>query len=381
VADVGFPATRNMTDEPFIISADSHVTEPADLWCQRLDRSFRHRAPRVVRDYGTDRYLFVAPGISSFPIATGFGAGKQGRELKRHLHRGYEAARPGGWDPVERVKDQNADGVAGEVLYPTHGMKLFALPDAALQKACFHVYNDWILEFASAFPGRLAALSLISLYDVSEGVRELERVARMGARGVLVWSSSPDTVQPLGSHTYDPFWAAAASLGLPVSLHCIASGQPEVRSWSPYVQYLEVIQEVQRSLAEIVCGGVLERFPNLIVVSAENDCGWFPHFLFRLDHAHEKFGKFAASPLPLRPSEYVRRQIYATFQEDSTVLSMLDDDHATEKYMWASDYPHVDSTWPNSRIIIEQTLRRLPEAARKNVIGRNAARLYFSRLL
>jgi predicted TIM-barrel fold metal-dependent hydrolase len=377
VADVGLAATVMITGEPFIISADSHVTEPADLWCQRLDRTFRDRAPRVVRDYGTDRYLLVAPGISPFPIATGFGAGKHGRDLKQHLHRGYEAARAGGWDPVERVKDQDADGVGCEVLYPTHGMKLFALADAELQRACFRVYNDWIVGFVAAFPKRLVPLALISLYDVPEGVREVERVARMGAAGVLVWGSPPETVPPYGSRTYDPVWAAAASLGLPVSLHCITSGRPEVRSRSAYVQYLDVVHDVQRSLAEIVCGGVLERFPELIVVSAENDCGWFPHFLFRLDHAHEKFGRFAACPLPLRPSEYFRRQVYATFQEDSTV-STLHDDLAAERYMWASDYPHADSTWPNSRRIIAQTLGKLPDAALKKMIGGNAARLYLS---
>lgn len=127
-----------------------------------------------------------------------------------------------------------------------------------------------------------------------------------------------------GSRSYDPFWEVALSLELAVSLHCITSGQPKVRSRSPYVQYLDVIYDAQRSLAEIVCGGVLERFPTLIVVSAENDCGWFPHFLFRLDHAHEKFGRFAPYPLPMRPSDYVRRQVYATFQKDSTVPSVCD---------------------------------------------------------
>jgi predicted TIM-barrel fold metal-dependent hydrolase len=364
-----------MMGQPFIISADSHVTEPADLWCQRLDRAFRDRAPRVVRDYGRDRYLFVAPGISPFAIATGFGAGKQGRDLKQHLHRGYEAARPGGWDPVERIKDQDADGVACEVLYPTHGMKLFALPDAELQRACFRVYNDWIVEFAAADPARLVPLALVSLYQIADSVQEVERAARLGAGGLLVWGSPPETAPPFGSPSYDPFWEAATSAGLPVSLHCITSGQPQVRSRSAYVQYLDVIHDVQRSLAEIVCGGVLQRFPGLTLVSAENDCGWFPHFFFRLDHAHEKFGKHAAYPLANRPSEYFRRQVYATFQEDSTVPSVCDD-FAAERYMWASDYPHADSTWPESRRIIEQTLGELPEAVLRKLIGGNAARLY-----
>ncbi len=366
-----------MTTAPFIVSADSHVTEPADLWLHRLDRKYRDRAPRVVRDYGRDRYVFVAPGISPFAIATGFGAGKQGRDLKQHLRRGYEAALAGGWDPVERLKDQDADGVACEVLYPTHGMKLFALPDADLQRACFGVYNDWILEFASSSRSRLVPLAAISLHDVAESVREVERAARLGAGGLLVWGAPPETLPTFGSRIYDAFWSAATSSRLPISLHCITSGQPHVYSKSSYVQYLDVIHDVQRSLAEIVCGGVLERFPSLTIVSAENDCGWFPHFLFRLDHAHEKFGRFATCPLQLRPSEYVQRQVYATFQEDSTV-PLLCDGFAAERFMWASDYPHADSTWPDSRRVIGQTLGELPGAVVAKLAGENAARLYLN---
>ena len=373
VVHVELPA---IMEDTLIISADSHVTEPADLWCRRLDRGLRDRAPRVMRDYRADRFFFVAPGISPFPIATGFGAGKHGFELKQHLRRGYEAARAGGWDPVERVKDQDADGVACEVLYPTHGMKLFALPDPDLKRACFRVYNDWIIEFGATCPQRLIPLALISLDDVTQGVREIERVAAMGAAGVLIAGAPPEHMPTYGDPLYDRFWEAASTLGLPVSMHCITSAQPKVRSKSSYVQYLDVIYDVQRSLAEIVSGGVLERFPNLTVVSAENDCGWIPHFLFRLDHAHAKFGRFASRPLSMLPSEYFRRQVFATFQEDKTVAQLCDD-YDGERFMWASDYPHADSTWPDSRAAIQQTLGKLSAQVVARIVGGNVARLYF----
>lgn len=358
-----------------VISSDSHVTEPADLWTTRLDRRFRDLAPRVVRDFARDRYLFIAPGVSPFAIASGFGAGKRGHDLKEHLKRGYEAARPGGWDPAERLKDQDRDGLSCEVLYPTHSMKLFALQDADLQRACFQVYNDWILEFASHRRSRLIPLALISMFNVAESVREVERVARLGASGLVIWGAPQEGLPAYGSRDYDPFWAAASASGLPVSLHCITSGSPRVRTSSAYVQYLDVIYDVQRSLAEIVCGGVPARFPQLNIVSAENDCGWFPHFLMRLDHAHEKFGKFAVAPLPLAPSAYVGRQVYATFQEDSTV-PLICDEFAATHFMWASDYPHADSTWPDSRNAIEHTLGTLDRALVAKLVGANAARLY-----
>src|SRR5579872_4672419 len=137
-----------------VISADSHVMEPAGLWTERLDRKFQDQAPKVAQQEDGS-YRFVAPGIHPFPVAAGFGVGKSGAELKEHLKKGYEAARPSGWDPAERLKDQDVDGVSAEVIYTTLGMSLFGLDDAELQQACFRAYNDWVNEYASYNKKRL----------------------------------------------------------------------------------------------------------------------------------------------------------------------------------------------------------------------------------
>ena len=362
---------------PFIVSADSHMTEPADLWVERLDRPWRAAAPRVVRDFHRDAYLFVAPGIVPFAVAAGFGAGKSGAELKKHQNRGYEAARPGGWDPAERLKDQDLDGVHAEVLYPTHGMRLFSLPDAALQRACFRVYNRWIAEFADHAPNRFHALALISLNDVVESIQELERSKNLGLKGAMIWGSTPDGMPSFATSAYDPFWRAAQELEMPVSLHVIAGGAPHIPMVheSHFARYMNVIHEVQGSLIDIVCSGVLERFPRLRIVSAENDVGWFPHFLFRLDHAYEKFGRLLAGPLPLPPSDYVRRQVYATFQDDPVGPRMYEL-FGEYNYMWASDYPHADSTWPYSAQAIERAFDRLPRQVAERMTADNACTLY-----
>ena len=99
-----------------LISADSHVMEPGNFWLERLDKKFREDAPRVVPRADGQGYLFTGPGISPFPVAGGFAAGRSGDDLKEHLKHGYEAARPSGWDPAERIKDQDVDGVEAEVL-------------------------------------------------------------------------------------------------------------------------------------------------------------------------------------------------------------------------------------------------------------------------
>ena len=156
-----------------VISADSHMTEPGDLWVERLDRKYRDHAPRVVKSEKPNgaAYLFVGPGIHPLTVAGVFAAGRSGNELREHMKRGYEAARPSGWDPVERLKDQDLDGVAAEVLYSSLGIALLSMKDVELQQACLRVYNNWLVEFCAHDPRRLVGIGLYTLNalpDVSE---------------------------------------------------------------------------------------------------------------------------------------------------------------------------------------------------------------------
>ncbi len=368
-----------------VISADSHMMEPAQLWTDRLDRRFSDRAPHVVKtDHG---YLFTAPGVHPFPVAGGFGLGRSGKELGDHFRtHGYEAARPSGWDPVERLKDQDIDGVEAEVLYTTLGMSLFGLADAELQQACFSVYNDWLAEFCAHDRRRLHGVALIPLADVGAGTKELERCARAGLKGGMIYGSAPPE-RPYLSRDYDPFWAAAQDLEMPLSLHVFTRGnrgpQPGVEGprTSEYINfsraYVRGIHEVQDSLADLIQSGVLERFPRLKIVSAENDTGWLPHFIYRLDHVFEKFGAFSnqAQPLTMKPGDYVRRQLWATFQDDP-VGPALYQVFGENNFMWASDFPHTDSTWPNSRRVIDASFQPVPEEITRKIVFDNANRLY-----
>jgi len=377
----------------YVISADSHMMEPGDLWVDRLDQKFKDRAPRVIKKEGKSNFVFVAPGVPEFPVAGGFAAGRSGKELKEFLARannnldsGYDGARPSGWDPVERIKDQDIDGVHAEVLYTTLGMTLFGLHDADLQRACFKAYNDWLSEFCAHNPKRLIGAALVSLEDIGEGANELRRVAKNGLRGAMIWGAPPRE-RPYTAREYDPFWAVAQELEMPLSLHVITGKKPpkseeerkkvrmEPRDPSFVRGYMNLIHEVQRSLTDIIFSGVLMRFPRLKIVSAENDTGWIPHYMYRLDHAFEKFGALMSEPLDMKPSEYVRRQMWATFQDDP-IGPMLFRYFGEDNFMWASDFPHTDSTWPNSLKVIEQDFEGVPEAVKRKIICDNAAKLY-----
>ena len=254
-----------------IISADSHMLEPPDLWTTRLDRKFRDQAPHV-EDNEKGSY-FVAPGLKPSPVSLGFGAGRSGQELKHHFKKGFNTAPPGGWDPVERVKDQDIDGVIAEILYTTFGMPLFNLPDPELQRACFKAYNDWLAEFCSHNPKRFFGIGLVSLEDIGEGTKELRRCAQIGLRGAQIWGAPPSD-RPYWSRVWDPLWSAAQELGMPLSLH-IGTGKREARATrnsparrgrgprGPFMtsNYMNGVHEIQRSFTDIIFGGVLERFP------------------------------------------------------------------------------------------------------------------------
>jgi predicted TIM-barrel fold metal-dependent hydrolase len=365
-----------------LISADSHVNEPGDLWVERIDKQFRDRAPRVVENPPGQRpgaYLMLE-GIAPVHLAQGMGAGKKPEELPGFFQAlTYKDGRPGGWDPAERVKDMDLDGVEADVIYTTLGFRQFWFTDAALQRACFRVYNDWLAEYCAYAPKRLAGLGLISLWDIEEGVTELQRCARAGLKGAVIWASPPED-RPYSSPLYDPFWAAAQALGMPISLHSITGMGAESRlaikqPLDRYVRSTVLCHEVQRTLVVLIFSGVLERFEHLTLVSAENEVGWLPFFLQKLDQAQEEYRYLYPAPLTLKPSEYFRRQVFATFIDDRVGVASREF-IGVENIMWSSDYPHTVSTWPHSRDVVERDFKDVPAKDKRQIVRDNAARLY-----
>ena len=365
-----------------LISADSHVTEPADLWEERLDKKFRDRAPRMVHNPENMRpgsYLLVE-GVPPIHMAQGTGAGKKPEELPQFFQEStYKDARPGGWDPTERIKDMDIDEVEAEVIYTTLGFRLFWLTDAEFQRACFRAYNDWLAEYCSYAPNRLVGLAMITLSDIDEAVKGLRRCAGIGLRGAMIWASPPDDM-PYHDSRYDPFWAAAQELGMPLSLHSITGFGPESRLMvkdpiDRYVRSTVLCHEVQRSLTTLIFGGVMERFPDLKFVSAENEVGWLGYLLQRLDQAQDEYKYLYPTKLTMKASDYFRRQFFATFIDDPMGI---DQRHSigVGNIMWSSDYPHTVSSWPNSQEVVDRHMVDVPEDEKLGIIRGNCAKLY-----
>src|SRR6266852_5797481 len=313
--------------EKTIISADSHFVEPPSIWAERIDKKFRDRAPHTVRGLnGKEGEFFVCEQINPMPVAAFFGAGVKSEDLPEHNKKGFDAAPASVWDPAARVKDQDLDGVRAEVIYTSMGMPLYGLDDVELRTACFRAYNDWAVEYCSHDPKRLLPLGLITLEDIQAGVQELQRIAKKGMRGAMIWAEAPSD-HPYSHRDYEPFWAAAQDLNMPLSLHILTGRRGtgvDFFKGDLALQVATLHHEIERSLAVFVLGGVLERFPKLTIVSAENDVAWMPYFMWRMDFARGRFGASSSIKLSLKPSEYIKRQVYATFINEPVFLDGLD---------------------------------------------------------
>ncbi len=368
-----------------MLDADSHVSEPLNLWQERLPAKYRDIAPHMETEYQgrPGAWWFIEPDREPHNVILGFGANKSLEELHELLKGfSYAGAHRGGWDPAQRVKDMDQDGVAGDVLYTTLGFRMFWIKDAGFQRACFQVYNDWLAEFSSYSPKRLKGLGLISLYDPKLAAEDLADCAKKGLAGAIVWASPPEEL-PFYSESYDPFWAAAEELSMPLSLHEFAGFRWV--DWDASAKKRTIAaginsHEVETTFSTLIMSGVLERFPGLKVVSAELNCGWLPYFLRRLDERFEArgvrvHGSAFPTQLTLRPSEYFRRQLYATFIDDAFGVAHRSD-IGVGNLLWSSDFPHSATFWPHSREKIAKDFQGVGENDKQKILSQNTAKLY-----
>jgi predicted TIM-barrel fold metal-dependent hydrolase len=330
----------DIADE-IIVSADSHIMEPDDLWLKNLPPSLKDKYPK----YPPRK----APG-----------------------------EKPGGWDPRARIKEMEVDGVAAEVLYPTLGLRLFALEDAELQEACFQISNNWLIDYCKVHPDRLVGIPMISLYNVNNAIKELERCKQEGLVGCLIWQVPPEHLSFLSDH-YDPFWEAAQDLNMPVNLHILTGfnySRFERKGLDTYRATVNTkVYDAANSLFDLVFSGVMERFPRLKFVYVENEIAWMPFHIHEWDKYFVRHSPRAPVPAMKKlPSEYCQ-QVYATFFSDPTGGRLLDW-WGSDTCMWSNDYPHAASTWPHSRKVIAEELGHLPMDVFRKVVRDNVLKLY-----
>ena len=372
-----------------IISADSHMDIgwlPPDVFTSRVKRQWADRVPRI--EETTEGRFWVADGIRLSGVEAVGSAGRPytaGRWLRadRFAETGlFEDGLRRPANPAQRLTDQDRDGVEAEVLYGLFGVTSRLLdPDlACVVERCF---NDWLAEFCQHCPDRYIGLALLPAHDAGIAAAELERGATLGLRGGVL--DVKNGYRPVWHRDWDPLWATAQALELPISFHASKKAVDpasldqlhQQSSGDALIEGATMMSLMQfegsADYFSIIFGGALDRYPDLSIVLGESGVGWIPSLLERMDWQYEN--EFQGLGLKLKPSEYWRRQMYATFQWDSVGMHLLDF-LGSDRVMYASDYPHPDGTWPDSEQVADLHMSHLDLACRRNVLHDNAARLY-----
>ena len=365
---------------PKVISSDSHVIEPEDLWTTRMPARFKDRAPHIVNMEDADRWFCDGRKVADLGVGSQVGLRFEAPEKLRNERR-YEEVRPGGYIPSEHIKDMDADGVDVGVLYPSVGFSMYrSVLDNELLTACFAAYNDWVGEFCSAYPTRLKSIALLNVDDVQVAVKELNRCANLGFIGAMI-PVFPTDEKRYYLPEYEPLWAAAQDLEVPISLHIatVRPSSPDFKEMDKTPSYLSNIEHwVRMSLGDIILGGVFERYPRLQVGSVENEVSWAPHFLNRIDHTYTQRTRLPSwhrYKEDMLPSDYFHRNVFISFQQDDLGIRLR---HiiGLDNLLWGSDYPHQDSTFPRSQQILRDILVDCTDEEKALIVGGNAAKIY-----
>ena len=350
------------------ISADSHVNVHDKVYLEHLPARFKDRAPRIEHAPEGDVWLFE--GERRMAVSLGHQAGKKFEDYQFQGGRMADTL-PGGYDPAARIPDMERDGVDAQLLYSGHS---FSSPDKEFDLALIQAYNDWLVEWCQYAPERFKGVIHLPMWDMDKAIEELERHAKTGVIGSAHVPSYSPTDKRYNHPDWAPFWHAFEETGIIASIH-LGGRLTTTLQEEPLVMISSTTIGCAEPFAILILGGVLERHPDLKLISAETGFGWWGYFLDRMDTVYRRHRYWTQSDLPQEPSFYWHRQIWATFQEDRAgilCLPLVGED----KVMWADDYPHTDTTFPNSQKIIDEHFAGLPASARQKITCDNAGRLY-----
>jgi predicted TIM-barrel fold metal-dependent hydrolase len=368
-----------------VISADSHAIEPPDLWQKYLPQALRDRGPRVLSEAEGD--VWVCDGLPRRPAKRPMGAVAKNQAKAYAANRAEENKRyrtdANDWSPDKRVEYMHRDGVDAEVLYPNYAMRAFAIADPALQLAVCRAYNDWVADFCRTHPQELFGVAVVSALDVEWALQECRRSRENGLVGVLLPQDTPDGSR-YSDAKWDPLWATVSELRLPVSLHIIASGhananwaRDETGEENAGIGYAVLPVRMARAFGTFILEGVFDRHPDLQLVSAENEISWAANFIRRLDWGYHR-QRMAGDPMVVcerLPSEYWRQHCYLTFIDDPPGI-LVREHIGVDRLMWSSDFPHLDSSWPESQQFLNKQLAGVAADEVRQIVAENCLRLY-----
>jgi predicted TIM-barrel fold metal-dependent hydrolase len=371
------------------ISADCHLDlpwMPPELFVTEAPQAMKERMPFVVD--GPDGPRWTAKNGANFGLVNG--VGPSGQKFVPGSHARVDVMASTGLyadgkkgirrvsDPHLRIKDMDRDSVDAEVMYGILGAA-GRLSDTEAANEMLRIYNDWLKDFCRHYPERQIGLACLPYGDIDAAVSEVQRVAKMGLKG-LELSCSWD-MEPMWHPCWEPLWKAVNEVRLPLHFHTFPAMPLKVfedqTGKTRRAAFFTVVSGFQMNLVNILAAlmgaAVLERYPNLRIGFGESGIGWIPYALDRMDFEWED--RFRDIGLKMKPSDYWRRQCKATFQFDRIGTKLIDD-MGVESLMWGCDYPHGDGVWPESTRYIAEQFGHLPAEITRKITCENAGKFY-----
>ena len=371
-----------------LISADSHIVEPPDMYTSRMAAKYRDRAPRIERRQtpaGHDYDAWFIDGMQVGTLGAVIQAGQRFEDPSQIDFLGvWDDVRPAAYEAAPMLKELEDDGVWGACLQPSQGLFWYRIPDSELLSAICMAYNDWIADFCTADPKRLKSIGTLNVDDVDDACKELDRCAKLGMVGMFI-PVHPLADRPYNLDMYDPLWAMAQDLDMPLLLH-IATNRGGIPGCE-FTMNLSELSPVGRSttdhwvrcsLTAMTFGGVFDRFPRLKVGSVEHELAWIPHWLNQMDFTYRErptVTKGWRSKEGMLPSDYWRRNMFVEFMEDEVGIQLR---HiiGVDNMLWGNDFPHAESTWPQSEAFLGRLFANTSEDDRRKITSENAAKLF-----
>lgn len=387
-----------LQDHHQIVSVDDHLVEHPRVWQDRLPARYRDAGPRIIERDG--KHLWSYEDVVYPTIGLNAVAGKPMEEWGMDPVR-YEDMIPGCYDPVARIADMDLDGTQAALCFPSFpgfaGGTFQRAQDKELALLCVKAWNDFYIdEWCATAPDRYIPLALLPIWDIDACVAEAERTAAMGARTV----SFPDSPVPLGlpsfhSNHWDRLWQVCSDTKMPVSMHFGSGGYVPGFSFSSMAKYstLEAVNgerpmpdspfavaitlfatNLMWSTVDLLFSGKLQQFPDLQFSLAEGGIGWVPYILERSDYVWERHRYYQPIDFDARPSELFRTHFYGCFIDDEHGLTNR---HTIgiDRITIETDFPHSDSTWPNSRKRAAEVLADVPDDECSMIVEENARRM------
>lgn len=379
-----------------IIDADTHLTEPHDLWIKRAPAAWRDRVPQVREHEGNQSWVIDGDkviGFNAHPNSAVLKSGGKVRDLDRFLKLKFDDVDPGSSDIRERLKVMDQAGIYAQIVYPNilgFGGQATARVDPDLRLVSVQIYNDAMAEFQEESGNRICPMALLPWWDVEEAVKETRRIADLGLKGINI-NSDPhlhsdecgDSIPDLGTAHWYPLWEVCEDRKLPVNFHIGASEQSidwmGTQGWPSLTRDLKagiagsmLFFNNAKVVANLIYSGALDHFPGLRFVSVESGIGWVPFLMEALDYQLIEIAE--TRKLQKTALEYFRQHFYACFWFEKANISETLKQVGIDNCLFETDYPHPTSLYPIDNL--EERLSGLTADERAKVLSLNAARLY-----